>query len=159
MKCTIWAIPSEPVYSKLTNVINELSVKYDGPKFEPHMTLLGDIESSLANVKKVTKTVSDTFGNLELSLGPVSFSTTYFQCVFIRVNSTAKLMEANLLAKKELRMKNAFFMPHISLYYGNIASELREKISAEIKLVPEPFTVAQMAVTEAIDNPSDWKHL
>ncbi len=40
MKYSIWIIPSEPLKSTLKEVVVRLAEELEGPKFEPHMTLL-----------------------------------------------------------------------------------------------------------------------
>lgn len=132
--------------------------KYNGPVFEPHMTLLGNIDKDLSEVKQKVKELANRIETLELSPGQVSFSTTYFQSVFVRVNSTAKLMQLNIEAKKLFGMENNVFMPHISLLYGEHDMVTREKAASEVKLSEAPFTVDKFIITPATSNPSEWKH-
>ena len=93
MKYSIWIIPPEPIFSQLSKTINELSSKYDCPVFEPHLTILGNIDHKLSKIEQVVEKIVSGLDDLNLSFGPVSFSTTYFQSVLIRINSTAKLMQ------------------------------------------------------------------
>lgn len=158
MQYSIWVIPSEPVYSRLKNIIDRLSMEYSGPVFEPHMTILGNIDKDLTVVEQKVKELANSVDKLELSLGPVSFSTTYFQSVFVRVNSTAKLMQLNLDAKKLFDMENTVFMPHISLLYGDHGMVAREKAASKVRLLPSSFAVNQFIITPATSDPSEWKH-
>lgn len=158
MQYSIWIIPPQPLYSQLENTIDTLARKYNGPVFEPHMTLLGNIDRDLSEVKQKVKEVANRIEKLELSLGPVSFSTTYFQSVFVRVNSTAQLMQLNLEAKKLFGMENNVFMPHISLLYGEHDMVTREKAASEIQLSETSFVVNKFIVTPATLDPSEWQH-
>lgn len=141
MQFSIWVIPPEQVYSQLKNVIYELSRQYNGSRFEPHMTILGNIDKDLSEIEQKLKELANSVDKLELSLGSVSFSTTYFQSVFVRVNSTAKLMQLNLDAKKLFDMENSVFMPHISLLYGNHNMVTREAAASGLHLPPSSFVV------------------
>jgi 2'-5' RNA ligase len=158
MRYSIWIIPPEPIYSELKDTIDDLAKKYGGPTFEPHMTLLGDIDRILTEIEsKIRKLVAD-LDNLKLSLGPVSFSTTYFQSVLVRVNSTAKLMQLNLDAKKLLDIDNNVFMPHLSLLYGDHDMVTREKAMSNLQFSQASFIVDKLIITPATPNPTEWLH-
>ena len=158
MRYTIWIIPPEPIFSQLKNTVDELSRKYNGPIFEPHMTLLGNINNELPEIELKVKELATYVDKLELSLGSVSLSTTYFQSVFVRVNSTAKLMQLNLDAKKIFSMENDVFMPHISLLYGNHDMAIREKAALSLQFPASSFVVKQFVITPVITNPDQWEH-
>lgn len=158
MQYSIWIIPPEPLYSQLKNTIDKLAKKYRGPVFEPHMTLLGNIDKDLSEVKQKVKESANSIDKLVLSLGSISFSTTYFQSVFVRANSTAQLMQLNLETKKLFGMENNVFMPHISLLYGNHDMITREKAASEVQLSKASFIVNKFIVTPATSNPNEWEH-
>lgn len=150
--------PPEPIFSQLKNAVNELVRKYNGPVFEPHMTLLGNINNGLPEIEQKAKELAAHLDKLELSLGPVSFSTTYFQSVFIRVNSTAKLIQLNLDAKKIFSMENDVFMPHISLLYGDHDMTIREEVASSLQFPAFSFVIKEFVITPAVTNPDQWEH-
>lgn len=153
-------IPPPEIKVILEKIILQLSNKYKGPKFEAHMTFLGRIDSNEKAIIEKTKELAQQIKPLFLTLGEISFSNTYFQSVFVRLKSTAELMDANLKAKEIFQIDDRVFMPHISLFYGNHSMELREKIVSEIELPPNlSFTADKIVVTPDTDNPADWKHL
>ena len=158
MQYSIWIIPPEPIYSQLKNIIDQLARDYNGPTFEPHMTLLGNIDKDLSEIESKARKLATNIDKLELSLGPISFSTTYFQSVFVRVNSTAKLMQLNLEAKKLFGMDNNVFMPHISLLYGDHSMTAREEAASKVQLPQSSFVVNEFIITPATSDPSEWKH-
>lgn len=160
MKYTLWVVPAEPVKYLLQEIILDLSKKYKTPNFEPHMTLLGDIEVKEEEILAGTKKLAAGLKPFTLTLGEVSFSTTYFQSVLVRVKSNAKLMQANLLAKQIFNLPNNLFMPHVSLMYGVDEMETREKIASEIKLPAGlSFQADKIIITPTTKDPKDWKHL
>lgn len=157
MKYSVWIIPPQPVFDELNEVIKDLSVEYNGPVFKPHMTILGSIDRELSDIQKAVETVAKNTKKLNLSLGPVSFSTTYFQSVLVRVDSTAQLMQLNLDIKKLLDIENNVFMPHISLMYGNHDMEIREKIAAKIKLQSNSFIATEIVIIPEKSEPKEWE--
>lgn len=157
MKYSVWIIPPQPVFDELSKVISGLSIEYNAPVFKPHMTLLGTIDRELDDIKKAVETAAKGLKKLNLSLGPVSFSTTYFQSVLVRVNSTAQLMQLNLNIKKLLDIENNVFMPHISMMYGNHDMKTREKIAAKMKLQSSSFIADKIVIIPVKSEPKEWE--
>lgn len=157
MKYSIWIIPPEPIFNQLSKVISELSSKYRCPIFGPHLTILGNIDHELSEIKRVVEKIVSDLDNLNLSFGPVSFSTTYFQSVLIRINSTAKLMRLHFDIKKLLKDENIVYMPHISLMYGNHDMETRERIALGLNFHLRSFIAKQVVIIPEKPKPIDWK--
>ena len=157
---SLWIIPTSSLKKSLDEIILKLAKKYKSPKFEAHMTLLGDIDSDEKTIIQKTKKLASETKPFPLQLGEISFSTTYFQSVFVRVKATAKLMEVNLKAKEIFKVDNDVFMPHMSLLYGNHQMKLREKITPEIELPKyKYFKAEKIIVVPDAQNPSEWRHL
>lgn len=157
MKYTIWTAPSEPLYSQLQGIIDDLGAKYNAPHFPPHMTILGSVEAELEDVKHKVEKVAKKFVPFEVILGPVSFSTTFFQSVFVRVNSNASLLQLNLDLKQKLDKENNVFMPHISLMYGDHDMETREKITHDLIVPQAHFMIDELQIIPETTEPNTWK--
>lgn len=159
MKYSIWVIPPEPVFSQVQSVVQTLSLQYTGPLFEPHLTILGGVEAELPQVIQATKTIAASCNQLQLTLDAISFSTTYFQSVLVRVQATAQLLQLNLDLKKALVQENTLYMPHLSLLYGNHDMPTREKAASQIQLPPLSFAVTSFVIVPSTLDPSEWQHL
>lgn len=155
----IWIIPPDPLYSYLQKIIIELTEEYGSPVFEPHLTLLSGITEDLPTIVEKMTSIASTGSPLELSLGPVSFSTTYFQSVLVRVNSTAPLLQLHLDILKTFGFETGVFMPHMSLMYGDLPMPLREKIAQSISLQPHSFLAQECVVMSAEPDPREWRQL
>jgi hypothetical protein len=121
------------------------------------LTILGNIDHELSEIKQAVKKIVSDLDDLNLSFGPVSFSTTYFQSVLIRINSTAKLMQLHFDIKKLLKNENIVYMPHISLMYGNHDMETREKVALGLNFHLSTFIARQIAIIPEKPKPTDWK--
>lgn len=122
------------------------------------MTLFGPIPEDKEEVIRKTKAIAKRIVPFKLTLGEVDYSSTYFQCVFVRVKTSLSLLEARMNLQKTFKI-DTFFMPHISLYYGNIEPEVREKIAKAIKLSKLSFKVDKLIITPATEDTSKWRHL
>lgn len=149
---------SREVKEIINLVIKKLAEKYAGVIFEPHITLLGGFLCDEKEVVGKTKKMASKIKKLNLEFGEISFSTTYFQNVFVRVMSTADLMNANLEAKQEFGVENKFFMPHISLLYGDHSMEIRAKIAKEVVLPVLKFQASKITVVSGEKDPTTWKY-
>lgn len=159
MKYCVWIIPPQPVFDELNKIISDLSAEYKGLVFKSHMTLLGSTECELDDIRKAVEAVAKNTKKLKLSLGPVSFSTTYYQSVLVRVGTTAQLMQLNLDLKKALGIENNIFMPHISLMYGDHDMKTREEIAAKINLQNTSFIADSIVIVPVAEKskPEDWE--
>jgi hypothetical protein len=159
MKYSIWAMPPEPLFTQLKDCIDSLAKENNAPTFEPHMTMVGTIDQDLTVIEQTLQNCLASMTPMQLELGEVSFSTTYFQSVLVRVSATAQLMELNMQIKNSLNLENDVFMPHFSLLYGNHSMKERAEIAARIKLPTLSFEIDTLVITPAVANPDDWEHL
>lgn len=157
---TIWLVPSSEVKSVLDKTINNLAQKYKTPVFEPHITLLGDIKTSKEDVLEKANLLARRLKPFNVDLGEISYSTTYFQNVFVRAVSNAQLMQAYVEAKNIFKQDVGVYMPHISLIYGYHNMEERNNIASEVDLPKGlSFKVDKLVVIPATDNPDEWEHI
>jgi len=162
MSYTLWLIPEEEkVKTYLSQIINELANKYNGPTLEPHATLLGDLPLSLEEVTKGCENFVAKTKPFTVEINIVEYSTTYYQCIFARLKPPPELMSLYDLAKQSMELTNqSIFMPHLSLFYGNISYQQRQEIMDTLQFVPQKFTVSSIVIVPGGENlPLDWKHL
>lgn len=158
---SIWITLPDAARSRLTKIVNDLSKKYGGPTFEPHMTIVVNTNDTLENVVSKTKSIAKNTKAFELELGNIDYSTTYFQCVFVRAKTSVPLINLATKAKEKFDI-SSFYMPHISLMYGNLDAEEKDKIARSIKLSTLKFKAEKLVITpagESVPDPKDWKHL
>jgi len=117
--------------------------------------VLATEEEILAQTKQLAKIISP----FTASVTEISFSTTYYQAVFARIKSSAPLMEASQNSTKRFGLATTVFMPHISLLYGDMDMQTREKIVSEVFLPRLSFEVNTLIITESTPDPKDWKHV
>jgi len=163
MAYSLWLLPHEQTTKTcLTEVVTGLAARHDGPVFEPHMTMLGDVDLTLDMLSEKMKEVAQNTSILELKTSSVEYSTSYYQCVFVRVRPTPRLMQLFDDMKQNLGLtKPSVFMPHISLYYGNLPYRERHEIATSLKLETQEFTSQSIVITPsgADVTPDKWDHL
>ena len=158
MKYSIWVVPPKLVLKKLQVLVDNLAKEYDAPTFEPHLTVLAEIDSNIEEIEEKLNKLNFKYSELQLETENFSFSTTYFQSVLIRIKPTAQLLELNLELKQIFNMENNLFMPHISLLYGDYSMEVRESIVNRLESMNLNFSVDRLIVTPSTPNPKNWTH-
>lgn len=155
---SLWVTPTPDISHILQGVIDNLASEFDAPVFQPHMTLLGDISGKEDEVLEKAVLLSADLEPFLIELGEISFSTTYFQNIFVRIKSGAPLMNANLEAKEIYSFENNVFMPHMSLLYGDHDMEVREKIASRVR-IPKGLSFTADTLTLVPNTPvtSGWK--
>ncbi|HJX59385.1 MAG TPA: 2'-5' RNA ligase family protein [Patescibacteria group bacterium] len=155
---SLWITPNGEAKATLDSSVKDLSAKFHGPTFEPHMTLLGPIYGEIDEIVAKAGLLAKQIKPFQVSLGQIDFSTTYFQCVFVRVQTGTSLLTARSFAQKTFN-DTTVFMPHISLYYGNDDIGQRKNIAKSINLPRLEFLADKIIVTPATQNPQEWEHL
>lgn len=156
MPYSIFIIPPEPIFTKLKKIIKNLAQEFNGPVFDPHLTLIGNINVDLPELEQKVKKLASLIDNLEINLGDASFSTTYYQNVFIRVLSTEKLMQLNIEGRKLLGMSSDVFMPHISVLYGNQDMSARERAAIGVNPPKGSFDAKELCIVPATEDINKW---
>ena len=139
---TLWLAPAGNAYRKLHAMISMLSRTYKTPLFEPHVTLLPKILLSEEGVIKRTAGLAKQLGPYEIKLSKPGFTDHYLKCLFLHVEMTKEVMQANRIARNVFDMdSNAPYEPHLSLMYGNISRGEKEKIIKDLADIEIRFKV------------------
>lgn len=147
--------------NKLLNIVKDLSVKYNGPVFMPHLTILSSVRGEESEIHLKTKEFAGSIKAIKAEFGEISYSTTHFQNVFVRVKANPEIMTAHLKAREKFGLTdpNAFYMPHISLLYGDQNMQERQDILDNLNFKIEPeFTINKVVLVPYADSPSKWRN-
>ncbi len=157
-KYSFWLVPENEIFQEFESIIAEYAQKTGSPTFSPHMTIHGTVESTDEQVVADVIKASQSLSPFLLEIGDVECSTTYFQCVFVRIKTSAQLLDTHLRLRKALNFKEPHvFMPHASLVYGDLDMSERVRISREIFLKNKSFEARAITIVRADSgDPKDW---
>lgn len=128
----LWLMPKGKIYTKFAQIIKKLGQEYGGPIFEPHVTLLGDIELPEEEMIKRTAQLVGGQKPFPITIKQVDYQDFYFRTLFVRADLTESLQALHNKARKIFKKDIPPYMPHLSLLYGNYPVDLKEKIITEI---------------------------
>ena len=130
---TFWIMPKGRVYNSFNNLIKKLADENNAPVFEPHITLLGDIELPELEMIKKTQQLVQSQKPFPVTLRQIGYQDFHFRALFVKLEVTDPLQALHNRAKEIFGMQGIpSYMPHLSLLYGNISQEVKNKIIAEI---------------------------
>ncbi len=125
-----WFKPAGKAHAILSRTIRDLAHELDAPVFEPHISLIGNLEGTEEDLIEKTRELAGRLEPFTAVLTEPSYRDTHFQCLFMVVERTAPLMNAYAIASEFFHKPHQEFMPHLSLVYGSY-SEARKKFVME----------------------------
>lgn len=155
----LWLTSVGESHDRLAQLIDQLSQQYRGPRFEPHVTLLGGIEGEEFIIYERVSTLAKTLRPISIQLQQPAFEEEYFRCVYFTVKESPELLDAHEQAKLILSKTSVSpFHPHVSLLYGLFPIRVKEDIIASFPPdLPKQLFASEMKLirTESM-NPQDW---
>lgn len=155
---SIWLIPSEEIHDELSGLLHRLSQQFNSPIFEPHITLIPGIEEPIEIIKRKTKQLANNCGYFTIEFSNFGFSDEYFKSLYLNVKYSEELFRAYDEANKIFdRLNSPPFHPHLSLFYGNMNQNEKDKIILENRnLLDISFEVKQLNLYSTKGFSSDW---
>ena len=126
---SLWLMPSGGIYERMYELIQGLSREYEGPLFEPHVTLLGEVMFSEEDIIRKTKQLLDRQHPFPITLTSIDYQEFYFRSLFVKVKKIPELLTLQTRAKEIFAMQDKLsYMPHFSLLYGNFPKKVKSQI-------------------------------
>ena len=158
---TLWLAPPKDIADKYQHIIDTYCKQFNIHTFLPHITLVGGIDKNEDEIASILNSILAKPKPIDITISEVSISTTYFQCVFGRVEPSPALLDLHLNLKEVLNMNDEkIFMPHMSLVYADIDSNEKQKIAQEITLPPAQFICDTIYLMESMNkDTSTWRKI
>lgn len=140
----LFFLPDRKLFNKLQNIVYSLAEKYQGVKFEPHLTLLARIpKADERGLMVKTQTLAGMMKPFEIALEAVDGEDAYFRALYYKTkfSDELKTYHQNALEVFGVEDVNIYF-PHLSLYYGNIAKDFRDEMISSLFLPADMNFVA-----------------
>ncbi len=157
----LWFKPSGTAYDILACTIRDLANQLGGPVFEPHVSLIGSLEGTEAELAQQTEEFARQLEPFTMVLTEPSYGDQHFQCIFMLVEQTAPIMNAYALARDFFHKPNQAFVPHLSLAYGSYPDSRKRLIIG--KLSPDVracFDVSTLYLIRAdTPDPINWHQI
>ncbi len=163
---SLWVIPEDKVFDRLAKTMSELREIYQGPVFDPHVTLLGKLNLPPERVDELvgkTEKLSKMLDEYPLEIRELEcLPEFYFKCLFARVSLTHEVRTANLMAQGFFRSSGWLnhpenYEPHLSLVYGNLNGNVKKDVIKKYgKSLDLDFTAKRVYLYSTEGGPTRW---
>jgi len=155
---SIWFMPRGEIADELSTMIMKLSREHSTPVFKPHVTLIGGINLPSAAAIARADELAAQIKPFDVTLSRLEHRDHYFRSVFIKAKKTGPLMEANSVARAFYGQKdNEEYLPHLSLLYGNLDSQTRQRVIQNLGSVMNiTFRASEIFLYYTGGEPASW---
>ena len=156
----LWLVPTGALFDRLAGVLADLSARYRGPAFDPHLTLLGRLEGEEEVLVDRTRQFAHALQPFEVRLKEPGYEAQYFRCLFLPVESSPPILDAHRQATRIFDAQpTSAFDPHVSLLYGLYPERVKQEIITALPPdLPETLLVSRLQLIRADSaNPQDWQ--
>lgn len=132
----LFFLPSGELLNSLQNTINRLAEKYGGAKFEPHLTLLARIpKTDEAELVAKIQQLATTMSPFEVEPKEICAEDAYFRALYCKAEPNPTMEEYHQKALEMFGVQDVnVYMPHLSLYYGNVPQSTKDEMIASLSL-------------------------
>jgi 2'-5' RNA ligase len=155
----LWLLPDPVATHSFAGLINDLSNRYEGPRFVPHVTLLGRLTGPEDVLAETTEQLAQQIQTLTLRPQGIAGEAYYFRCFYVKLEKSEQLLQAHERASNTFGNGYASgYLPHLSLVYGHLqrTEKTSRRSEVEDKLPPDFVTDRLQLVHIAVSVP-DWR--
>jgi 2'-5' RNA ligase len=156
----LWLNPPREASDQFAGVIRQLALELNAPTFEPHITLLGNLNGSEADHMARSKELARRLSPVPVTVSGPACGDDYFHCVFLVVDMTPPVFHAQALARQIFHQEeDNRYRPHISLVYGRYSESRKKDIIARLPAsLCLPFEASHLSLIRAgSEDPKDWQ--
>lgn len=160
-KYSLWLRPFGDISFSIQQRIDKLSEKYDTPSFEPHVTLISGIRYGETELIQLTETLAGALKPFDLLLTNAGYRDKYYQSLFVHIKKSEELMNAYKTALRLFDYEaTEEYIPHLSLMYGNLSQEEKERILSIMgREFHIRFKVQSLLLVNTEGKPHEWKKI
>ena len=148
---SIWVESSSNQLTEIKKVIKTLSEEEDKDYFEPHVTLVTNLNSEHSAMDVFNKIPKKRF---DITFDTIQEGTAYFQRLFLTSTDNTNFQNSIIDIEGWPRL----WIPHLSLFYGN---ELPKSYPSKDfdNLIPVTVTFDTLVLSETGPIVSKWKEI
>ena len=153
----IWLTFSKNDREYLKKIIDTISENYQAPKFEPHITVYGLVDSEESFLDKIVQKMALNCNSFLVTRSEILQSDELWKTVYIelKMNNQLELINNNL--RKYLKKISKYeFNSHISLIYKILSIKEKVKIISGLDIKNE-FVIDKLVIQKFFPNIEKWQ--
>ena len=148
---SIWVESSSNQLTEIKKVIKTLSEEEDKDYFEPHVTLVTNLNSEHSAMDVFNKIPKKRF---DITFDTIQEGTTYFQRLFLTSTDNTNFQNSII----DIEGWPSLWIPHLSLYYGNKLPKSSPSKDFD-NLIPVTVTFDTLVLSKTGPLVSEWKEI
>jgi len=153
-KYSIWLLLSKEDKTYISDIISSLGIEYNAPIFHPHCTLF----SPVTNLETAQTLIDQlNFKPFDVQMRGLGQTDIIWKTVFIKLEASPYLTLLNYLFSQAFDTDYEF-LPHFSLIYKEMDSNLKNKIINKLDL-KETYRVNGIAIVNTAGQVERWKRV
>jgi hypothetical protein len=157
-KYSLWLVPDRITAAPLATIINRLARQHGGPRFEPHVTLLGGLREARADLLIGLYDLAGSMRPLALHGTVVATSGHYYLAVYLKLKASGAFETARARARRIFRAGGTTARPpHVSLLYGDLAAGDRRALRHELRGLACSVRLRAIRLVRTTGPPSTWR--
>ena len=153
----IWFVFEKNDTEYFSNIIKELSIKYNSQAFAPHITAYGLVDVDLDMLDKIVTDSIKGEKSFIIEKNNISYSDIFWKTLFVEFQQNIQLDRINKKLTKSLESFSKYeFKPHVSLIYKKMNQDEQKKIADSLR-VKENFKVTGMWIQQFHEDMDKWK--
>ena len=148
---SIWVESSSEELIELKKAIKTLSEEEDKHYFEPHVTLVTNLNSEHSAMDVLNKIPKKRF---DITFDTIQEGTTYFQRLFLTSADNTNFQNSII----DIEGWPSLWIPHLSLYYGNKLPKSYPSKDFD-NLIPATVTFDTLVLSKTGPLVSEWKEI
>jgi hypothetical protein len=148
-RVSYWLVPAQPDKSRLQRIAFALANRFDGPHFEPHVTIYSGPRATEDDPAEMLTRATRGVREIVLSTTGVGHSGEFTRTLFLQFTPDEQLLQLNGELKRLSREPNKYELnPHLSLLYANLPSETKAALARDLMYPPAiRFSVVKAIVS------------
>jgi 2'-5' RNA ligase len=131
---SLWLMPEGEPRERFAAIIDELAASHGGPRFAPHITLLGGLTAAEDGIVQRAEEIARQVPPLQLDVEGIGAEDVYFSTLYAIVRPVPPLLAANETARRVFGLNPPEpFRPHLSLLYGIYPPEKKRAIINDVQ--------------------------
>ncbi|KAJ3214380.1 hypothetical protein HDU67_001713 [Dinochytrium kinnereticum] len=150
---SLWiGAPKESIIGQqLVDVVNEFGDRLGTPKWQPHITLLGQVTDPYPQLEKKLQSLCQNIKPFKVLLTDIVTRDLFFQCVMAKVEEASELMDFNRMVAEIFPRPDSIYWPHLSLVYGDLTADLKASVQEEIRTSSKWSIVGSMVEVKTVE--------
>lgn len=125
---SVWGLPPDDVKQRVKNFMNTLRSEFNGPDFDPHVTVVGAIKLTPDDALDRFRSACKGLKAYTAHGRGVSTGTFFYQCVYLLLDPIPEVVEPSDHCCGHFGYNRPEpYMPHMSLLYADLTDEEKKK--------------------------------